>query len=103
MNLATLFVSTAYTGAFKLFPTTTPPNNSLTVDGHATIRGGVFSLGDSSNGQANELTVKGKLIVRDTATFDVNGQDLFIGVDVEISTGAVLRSYSNFAINRAIP
>lgn len=104
MSLASLSVSTAYLGAFRL---TLPPyhwNNSLFVQGDATIQGGLFSVGAASATESNIFGVKGRLVVRDTATLDMSGGSLELGLGAEVRAGAVLRaSGNNFDVRRAIP
>ncbi|MBI5246675.1 MAG: hypothetical protein HY923_05800 [Elusimicrobia bacterium] len=103
MNLASLTVSTAFTAGVKLAQPQNQFSNRLTVDGDALIRGGTFSLGVSTNGQYNTFVVQGRLIARDTATFDMNGQNLELGIGAEISTGAVMRNALGGTVRRAIP
>ncbi|MDD5303524.1 MAG: hypothetical protein PHS14_10500, partial [Elusimicrobia bacterium] len=104
VSLASLFVSTAYTGNIRL---TAPPfqfNNRLQMDGDATIRGGVFSVGAASAAMTNTLAVKGRLVVRDTATLDMSGGALELGIGAEIRAGALLRASSGMMqIRRAVP
>lgn len=107
LTLASLSVSTAYLGSFRL---TTPPhhwNNTLFVEGDATVRGGLFSVGAAAASgatQSNIFGVKGRLVVRDTATLDMSGGSLELGLGAEIRDGAILRaSGDNFYVRRAIP
>ncbi|MDP3543402.1 MAG: hypothetical protein Q8T11_13115 [Elusimicrobiota bacterium] len=103
MSLASLSVSTAFAGSFRL---TQPPyhwSNRLLVEGDATIRGGLFSVGAASATNSNTFGVKGRLVVRDTATFDMSDGSLELGLGAEIRAGAVLRASGDFNVRRAIP
>ncbi len=100
--LASLFVSTAYTRTIRLTPPPYQFNARLTVDGDATIRGGTFDVGVASGGQTNVLSVKGRLVVRDTATFALNGA-LELGLGAEFQAGARLQGSGSAEIRRASP
>jgi uncharacterized protein (DUF2141 family) len=105
VQVADLTVSTAFLHTIRLV---SPPNqfgNRLIVAGDATIRGGNFSLNlgsGTANGQF-ALTVDGRLVVRDTATLDINGGKLELGLGGEFRAGAVLRDDGFGMISRAIP
>ncbi len=103
MILSNLTVSTAYTGNFRLVPPPYQYNNRLQVDGNATIAGGWFSLAASSASQFNTFVVKGKLVVKDTATFDASGAYLDLGLGAEFRTAALLKVSNFLQIRRAIP
>lgn len=103
ISLASLSVSTAYLGSFRLTPPPYHWNNSLFVEGDATIRGGLFSVGAASAAQSNLFSVKGRLVVRDTATLEMSGGSLELGLGAEIRAGAVLRASGSFDVRRAIP
>lgn len=103
VGLASLSVSTAYTGTIRLVAPPYQWNNRLGVDGDATIAGGVFSVGAASATQSNIFGVKGRLVVRDTATLDMSGGTLELGLGAEIRAGAVLRASDDFDVRRVIP
>lgn len=103
VSLASLSVSTAYAGTIRLIQPPYQNSNRLTVDGDAEIRGGLFSVGKASFSQTNSFAVKGRLVVRDTATIDLSDGRLELGVGAEVRAGALLRASGTSSIWRMIP
>ncbi|MBI2789744.1 MAG: hypothetical protein HYX59_13780 [Elusimicrobia bacterium] len=103
VTLTSLSVSTAYVKAIRLVSPPYQYNNRLQVEGDATIRGGQFSVGVASAAQTNSFAVKGRLVVRDTATLDMTNGRLELGVGMEVRAGALLRASGNFQVWRAVP
>jgi uncharacterized protein (DUF2141 family) len=101
--LTSLSVSTAYTKTIRLIPPPYQNSNRLMVDNDATIRGGQFIVGKASAAQTNSFAVKGRLVVRDTATFDMSDGRVELGVGAEIRAGALLRAAGMAQVWRSVP
>ena len=101
--LTSLSVSTAYTKTIRLIPPPYQNSNRLMVDNDATIRGGQFIVGKASAAQTNSFAVKGRLVVRDTATFDMSDGRVELGIGAEIRAGALLRAAGMAQVWRSVP
>lgn len=101
--LTSLSVSTAYTKTIRLIPPPYQYSNRLMVDNDALVSGGSFVLGTASAAMTNSFAVKGRLVVRDTATLDMTNGRLELGVGLEVRAGALLVAGGYAQIWRAVP